>query len=418
MPSWLFRALRKLRNTAVADWIARPELPRAALLRLAEIFRQRHGDLWWSQFLAAPATPEALRALSAARRAYTAGRYAEAGAAAARAEAEFSRLGNSPGRRWAQWESISASLRGDDQNRCGVLLAGFGESAAALSYRWLAGQSRLDDITCRSLFRRPSLTDRAQAFETAGKSGFEALSLRALAFLTEPPVGAESPARVWNWGFEGLARARLSLVSTYRIHHFCWSLAELGRIAGYHHASVFLAREREILDSERDSYLAALEAEAGHKEAAERLIARHRPSSQAIANRYRYEQQIDWAQAELGVGNAGAAAQRLSTIASPDREKLDLLDRSDLLNTEGKALLRLGKYDEAAARFEQSISLNRPILSSSSRSDVLERSSVARFYGKAIVDSVKPGSAWGVPRGRRSPHGVDSAMCGLPFPGL
>ena len=106
------------------------------------------------------------------------------------------------GRLYARRQRIEASHRGDHPQTCPNLLKGFDAQVNARRYRWLQAEAWLDEITCRSLLREgASLDDRAAAFQRIEAIGFEGASLRALAFLTEPQVTADSPMRVFSRGF-------------------------------------------------------------------------------------------------------------------------------------------------------------------------------------------------------------------------
>ena len=397
-------ALEIAQQQAIEDWISRRAPPREALHLLAESFAVKYGDLWWRDFLSSRHSAEGLRLLSRAQSSYEAGQYQAAGDVAAEAEREFARIGNTAGRLYARRQRIEASHRGDHPQTCPNLLKGFDAQVNARRYRWLQAEAWLDEITCRSLLRQgASLDDRAVALQRIEAIGFEGASLRALAFLTEPQVTADSPMRVFSRGFEGLKRFWGGAVPDYRLHHFCWSLAEAAGVAAEPRAAVLLMRESALnLRNERDpglsamvvGDLAAAEAAAGlHAQAASHLRELDRTTSLGdphAPSKYVYEIERDHAKAELAEGKLTPAISRLYSLQNVGRAAYSNaplkppndLDRADILNTLGTALLRQGRLQEASLQFRALIDMNKRILSSSSSQ--LERDSLTNLYGSAF----------------------------------
>lgn len=387
-------ALETAQEAAIEDWIARDAPPEAALRLLAREFEQRHGDVWWRDFLSRPVSKEALRMLSESARAYRAGRFADAERFGVSAEEAFARLGNPAGRLRARFQRITASHRGDDPSRCPDLINGFAEEARHRSWKWLLASSWLDGITCRNLlYRGASLEDREKVLHESDAMGFEGVSLRALAFLTEPQVTAGSPLRVWGRGFEGLNRLWASLASDYRLHHFLWCLSEIARISDEPEAAVLLRRESaRHLEGEADpglraiviGDLAASESRVGlFSNAAAHLGQAATATAEnvsALPDRYTYEIEDQLAQAEIAAGKAEAAIQRLNHVLASGtlRRPPGDMERAELVETLGSAFLQAKHYGEARQRFEESIAINRGILDAPG--EQLERESVQRLY--------------------------------------
>ena len=239
-------ALELMQQAAIEKWLAAPVLADSKLDLIEKRFSTRN-DLWWRDFLRSPSSLQARILLSQAAAANVAGKNAQAEVAAAQAEIAYVKLGNPAGRLRARWERIVASHRGDHTETCPALLEGFSAETKKRSYRWLEAQGWLDAITCRNLLREGvSLSDRRTALAKIQGLGFEGLTLRALAFLTEPDVSSESPMTVWRDSLDGISRYWASVLPAYRLHHFCWSLAKTAQITGQYEAAVFAFQESSL----------------------------------------------------------------------------------------------------------------------------------------------------------------------------
>jgi len=391
-------ALEAAQQAAIVNWMVRNPRHGGAERLLANEFERRHQDLWWRDFLAAPASAEALHLLSDSQRAYDSGRFADAETFGSAAEAAFERLGNPAGRWRARWQRIVSSHRGDDTSTCPALLNGFETEARNRSWQWLLAQYWLDEITCRNLlYLGSSLDDRERVLEKTEKIGFEGVTLRALAFLTEPQVAAGSPLRIWTRGFEGMSRFWTSLAPDYRLHHLAWCLSEVARMAEEPQTAVLLARESELnagaeedpgLRAEVLGDLALAESRAGlyvgsvaHFNEAARLASN---AASGIPDKYMYDVEDDRAQADIVAGRPEAAIDSLNQaigIEAGHRDPSDM-GRARLVNTLGMALLRAKRYDEASMRFEESLAINRRILTLPKAQ--LERESLRHLYEAAF----------------------------------
>ncbi len=387
-------ALEAAQQTAITDWIVRDTRPDAAQQLLSEEFVRRHQDLWWHDFLDAPVSAQSLRLLSESQRAYDAGHFAEAERQGAAAEAAFVQLRNPAGRIRARWQRIVSSHRGDQPATCPSLLKGFEAEAQQHSWKWLLAQYWLDEITCRNLlYLGTSLQDRETAFGRIEKMGFEGVSLRALAFLTEPQVASGSPLRIWTRGFSGLTRFWASFVPEYRLHHLAWCLAEAARMAEEPEAAVLLERESVLnlgdnpdhgLRAQVLGFLAVAESRAGlHASSAAHFSEAGLPGSDGDAglpDKYFYNLENSHAQADIQAGKSQSAAARLAVVmgAHSGRTPPSDMSRAMLANTRGLALLRGGRYTEASAQFGESLAINRRILARPDQQ--LERESVRLLY--------------------------------------
>lgn len=385
--------------------LASPELDLAAARRLGDLFAG-HGDLWWKDFLEHPLPAEPLDHLRTAIKAYEGGDFASAGRLGAMAERAFSLARNRAGRLRARWERIRASHRGDNPEECKELAAGFERETAALRYEWLSSEGRLDVITCRTVMAEgPTAEQRRTAEKEFRKLGFEGLQLRALAFVTEPEVGAESPSDVWTHARDGLRRVWEAAVPAYRIYHFCYSLSDNARRSGLAGASVLLLRE-SLLNAAAEKNpgvvvsvtadLAGAAAEASEPGVSGRLLADARnhldqPNSHIIGRvRIQVESQI--ARIAIASGRAHDASSRIEALLNPFREGaipagLNPVEEAGLLNLDGTALLIQNDYNMAAQRFKSVLAIyERMITTGGSPHD---RESLKKLYETAFRGEVE-----------------------------
>lgn len=400
-------ALEVRQQEAIRTWIGQLEPPMPALRQMAALFLDRHGDRWWSDFLKGPVATEAWRLLSQAHEANSLGDHARAEALGTAAETMFRKEKNDAGRMWARRVRIEASHRGDAVQHCPGLLQGFEEEAARRGYEWLRAQTPLDVITCRTAsLAGASLADRERAAVRVAGAGFEGAALRALAFLTEPWVMADSPVRTWARGREVMRRYALSAVPGYRAYHVCWDLAEAARIAGADFAARVLLEEAaaELEDNENlslraavQSDIAAVNARLGlHDEAsqqlreAERLLAGSEPNA---AMKYRFQIGIERA---LGALSNGRADDALSQLRAVENHRIPEQDRADYLNAFGLTMLALGRFGEAESRFRELLRMTAPI--TNAVPSPIEQNSMSRLY-----DASQRGLAEAELRGTKDP---------------
>ena len=387
-------ALEVMQREALQNWVLREPPPREALDFLASEFA-KHKDNWWRDFLSVPPDRHANELLSQALSANVEGRYQDTEMAAEQAEAAFQRAGNVAGRLRARRERLEASHRGDSTKICPQLLQGVMREVAARSYRWVAGQITLDEITCRAIdLQGASLDDRIRGFQQIDKTGFEGIALRALAFLSEPSVSAGSPVTAWTRASEGLPRFWNSVERGYRGFHFCWNLAEASRLAGYMDGSRILLREGTLDYSEDPNlgmranvlaYLAVAEARTGHHQAAASAFAEaHALSKNARAERYSYQIQFLQASAESLAGRPASALALLDAAEAESQATAapNQWDRADFLNQKGTVLLQLKRYREAEDTFQQLVAVQGAMLRG--RRSATVRNATTRRYESAF----------------------------------
>ena len=426
--------LEVAQQAAVERWISMTPQPRAALGKIAKEFKEKHGDLWWTDFLAQPSTPDALRLLSRAEAANGEGKHAEAQKVGAEAEAAFRKLGNDAGRLRARWEQISASRTGDRVRECPDLLRGFDADSGYRAYHWMQATSWLESITCQVIIDKGgAFDDSERAYENISRMNFEGISLRALAFLAEPYSSSRIPQRAWNWGTAGLHRYWVSSLAAYRVESFAWSLAEVSGTMGSRNSAVAAMREA-VANSEASldhafnadliGFLAASEAKAGLFNLAEHYLSlasteweRSAPGRpKKLGTRLEIERantRLDAGQGIAAVGALEKLLERNSTTTSGDE-----VARADLLNALGLGLLRLGRYADAASRFSESIACYSLVLST--LSDRSQRESVTEWYASAFrglteariksgASESKALASWQAFRRARGPGGVPDA---------
>ena len=386
-------ALEIVQQEAILRWIGLPSPPRAQLAILAARFARDHQDSWWRDFLHSPLDRVAAGLLSEAATANTRGDYGSAEQAASQAEIAFTRLGNAAGRLRSRWERIEASHRGDNPAICANLMNGFERETSKRSYSWLHAQGVLDGITCRTLqIKGASLKERLDALQEIEPLGFEGITLRAMAFLSEPWVSAESPLTAWRQTSRGLSRFWSSVLPGYRAYHFCWNLAEASRLSGDDNASRLLLEEASLNLSDEPnrglrasvlSDLAVAEARLGRYRFASAELSRASEfQAHSGSERYLFEVEIQKANADLWEGRPEAALVRLKNLQDHPTAEPNEMDRADWLNAMGTALLRLGRYPDAEDSFWELLDLHSAILGRAGNER--EDESILRMYDAAV----------------------------------
>src|SRR5262249_38160395 len=124
--------------------------PARALLILAELMQQQHGDTWWKDFLRATAGRDvaAVRALSRPVVADQNDMHVQSLQESRAAAAIFSRSRNLPGELMARFQEIYALQRSLAGSDCLQKANKLWTSLSGTSYRWLQGQVALERGTC------------------------------------------------------------------------------------------------------------------------------------------------------------------------------------------------------------------------------------------------------------------------------
>jgi tetratricopeptide (TPR) repeat protein len=381
---------------AVENWIALEPRPEQPLRAIADAFERQFGDLWWRDYLSQPRSAAGTRLLRGAYEAYLHGRFAEAGETARQAEAEFARAGNHAGRLRAREERVRASHRGDHPQSCEELMNGFAGEVTRRSYKWLETLNSLDEITCRNTLGKGGAFN---GIETVARRveeiGFPGMGSFVTAALTAADETLATPLRGWQrliGGFEGFRKAYLADV---RLRNLSFNLANLAAPAGQTGAAWLAHRESALhLDSEHDPGM--ISQAMGDLSLAESAVGLYADSvregdlgAQAagrgggIPAKHWFRLETSRAWGELDSGRAEQALRRVTALEREGRygELPNDQARADAEKVAGLALLRLGRYNDAAVRFQAVLDIHRRDIGESGR---VEKESRQRLQDAAI----------------------------------
>ncbi|HEV3041295.1 MAG TPA: CHAT domain-containing tetratricopeptide repeat protein, partial [Candidatus Angelobacter sp.] len=352
---------------------------RAALEHLAAALKTARQDQWLSDMLKAPSSPDnsaALKLLGNSRKASFEGKLGPTAKAASKAESLFSRLGNQAGMLRARLENVHSQVRHWNSKRCMEMLAGIGPTAAKKHYVWIEAQAWLEEVTCKTETRKAEVaSEREQAYEWIKKTGYEALTLRALSFLTEDIASFDSRLTIWKRGHEGLKDFWNTPMRPERGFTFYYTLASSAQTAGDHQAAVALFEEGiRLLEQTGNqqsvaltlAYLGAWQWQAGSHEEAVRSFDRmedlFRQLDKAETQESFVEAETIRAKTEMEAGNSGQALSRLGALTG-NRPfpylKVKPMHRRRLLPAYGDAYLQQGKLRLAAKCYNRIIDESR-----------------------------------------------------------
>jgi CHAT domain-containing protein len=160
---------------------------RTALVALAQVLKDRHGDLWLADLLSRTHRADvgsAVTLLAAAVRANGNGDYAKGRASAHDAALGFRRLGNLAGELRAKAEEVYSDHLLYDGNSCINLVSNVRHQARQYGYAWLEAQMSLEAANCEDLVGElgKERTDIDLGTKLANDHEYPGLFLRGLGF--------------------------------------------------------------------------------------------------------------------------------------------------------------------------------------------------------------------------------------------
>ncbi len=254
--SWLPQAFPEVRTNGDAH-------AAQALFFLADLTSQQHGDRWLADLLggfSAPHFPQAAAALARALQANDAGNYDVSRQQADLAEQRFRASGNTAGTLRAQFEQTFAdqiSRRGEECRR---------QASAAMmeserhSYSWLQIQLGLEESVCSGLMGDLGAHEKSahQAQSRAQQSGYGALYLRALGFVSEGKFSTGDRAGGWKLVGSGLERYWSGHFPVMRGYNLYYEVSYAAEAAGQANLEVAIWREAvAMIDANEDLLLRA-----------------------------------------------------------------------------------------------------------------------------------------------------------------
>jgi CHAT domain-containing protein len=375
-------------STAVESWLPGMDdssASRQALNELGNILLSYHHDRWLLDVMGAKPSArmqDAFNNLAQAVRYNIKGEYQHAAAFAHEAETLFQQAGSTAGALRARIETVYSLDRRSKPEACLAALKDLGQPARRRGYTWIAAQAWLEEITCRTRTRHEDVIKlRKDAYEwIAVYTRYEGLRLRALGFMTEEYVSADSRLTLWQRGEYGLRSFWSTPLPALRGYSLYVTLAQSASDAGHQEAAAALLRESALLMEQPGknalralvlSYLGVSQLKAGEDAAAKETFAevdeeyKGLDAAETVDSRRQSEAIED--EALIATGHPEEALARLQPLIQglqwPYRELIPNI-RRQLLPALGDAYLARGQFAEACRNYRQSLTEVRDSLQS------------------------------------------------------
>ncbi len=377
---WLPEAFPRERREVTEDYV---KSIRKSLQFLAEISKTDHGDGWLGDLLLHSQTnrfPDAISSLSGSLRSIDQGDFAVAERDAREAWRLFQADSNKPGTLRAGTERIYALHLSQEGVACSKLAASVEAELLHEEYAWLRGQVSIEHAICRSITGE---LDKAResyekALETAEKSSYGALYLRALLGISDLDSVTGNTASAWHLDLKGLSLfwdGNYPAMRGYSIYTDFDTLAASAHLWNLQVAAVQQAintlgpDKNELLRAMIHSRLASAAMLAGkgelarkESEEAKRLF-RSAPQTEAIRNN-QIETEIWSARLDLDRGQSASAIQRLTAWQREIPRISNNYTAINFYQTLGSAQARLGERTKAEESLQTAITLSEQSLRS------------------------------------------------------
>lgn len=407
---------------AIGTWLMDPARFALPLDRLSRHLRDELHDPWLTALLSrSPA--EAKTALSTVFTAHRAGRH---GDALKLALAATLRASDEPASLAIRVELAMAQSRAGNPLVCLATINGVRERAARLSYRWLENRAWIEELNCKTQARTVDvMEERLAAARQIAKSGYEGLSLRAQAVLTDPFRSLTTSAEAWQDAHRLLHQYWQGLYAQPAAVTFYVSQALASNLMGQPKTSALLIGEavdamgdhpNRKLRADLWSDLADSELRHGRFAPAAqfyRLASEVLPDSDD-ARRFRLLAKVSQVSADVEQGRSANASTLLRNIeqeAPFPYQRFEYLDRLRLLPAMGSILLKMGRQAEALRHYEVAVNECRErmklVKDRAQRQALLRESEDAwRGMARAQIKSGNTNAAlryWQLFRGGRDP---------------
>jgi CHAT domain-containing protein len=369
-------------GAAVEHWL--PEMfdspaSKLALEHLGSMLLADHHDRWLLDVMKMkPSTGarDAFKSLAFAVRSNVKGEYIHAAELAQESEIFFLHSHNAAGALRAQLEIIYSLDRRSQSKACVSDLKKVLSIAEHRGYMWIEAQARLEDITCRTRTREENvINSRKEVYDwITAKTGYAGLRLRAIGFMTEEYVSADSRLTLWRRGERGLRAFWSQPLPALRGYSLYYTLADSAHQTGNQNTAVALLREGALLIKEQDavylhagmlSYLGVRELEAKLFSEAEASFAAMREEFARLDPQetvgFKEEHEVIHATALISNGHPAEGLARLQQMTAPFQWPYNELIgdvRRPLFPALGNAYLALNRLQEACSSYSQSITEN------------------------------------------------------------
>jgi CHAT domain-containing protein len=370
-------------GAAIETWLPQmydSRVSKLALERLGSILSSDHHDRWLQDVLKTKPSNkarDAFRNLALSADANLKGEHLRAAALAQNAEEAFIATNNIAGMLRTRIEMAYSLDRRSQPDDCLSALEGIRSDAAHRRYTWIEAQARLEEITCRTRKRQEDVIKlRREAHDwITTQTGYEGLRLRALGFMNEEYVSADSRLALWRRGEQGLRSFWSHSLPALRGYSLYSTLATAAHNAGDREAAMALLREGTLLLNGTNiiairalllSGLGSWQLESGLIREAdstfEQMKSAFRLLDPAEGAGFRQEADITYAQALIRSGRIPeglALLQRFTNGLPWPYSQLDSNVRRALLPVLGNVYLGLNDLQDACKHYLQAIVENQ-----------------------------------------------------------
>ena len=366
-------------NTAIESLLPQMQSSPASRLPLKNLGQELlalHHDRWLLDVMGerpSAGQEKAFQDLSRAVRSNLKGEYRSAARFAHKAESLFRQSNNLAGALRSRIETVYSLDRRFLSSACLSALKDVRPSAERHGYMWIAAQAWLEEITCHTRTRKEDvILAQQEAYEwITTHTGYEGLALRALGFMTEEYVSAESRLTLWRRDEQGLRSFWSKPLPALRGYSFYYTLADSARQTGKRNAAVALLRESTLMTKDQGytairamllSYLGVSQLEAGLDRAAKETYAEvdtefNKLNARETKN-LKMQSEAIYAEALISSGHPDEGLAQLEQVTKglrwPFKELVPNI-RMPLLPALGDAYLALNNLAKACQNYERSI---------------------------------------------------------------
>ncbi len=390
-------------DIAVSEWMPRrfdePSYERA-LESLAVLFKDRHGDRWLADALAAGRGDRLSRGIAALAEAAKANQADESEKAlrmSGDAVIQLKAAGDAAGALRAEAEQVYALHRTFRPAECVAQADRVEREAAARQYRWIRGQVLLERGICRGYLTDWGSADRdmLRSRRLVREAGYKILELRADGIVAGTRTLSGNLLISWVESLDALGRFWSGSYPGIRAHQVYFNLGLAAEAVGLPNAAHVFVRAgvsaiaetpHRLLEGMGRARLARLAEATGRSreaaaeyERASGLFARLEPTK--TVREHRLYADLDRVEAELAAISPETTLERLNVLHGQALETQSLLVQLKLHQAYGEARRRAGRASEAETSYRAAIELIEQRRDSLGGFD--ERSAAAQAGGKS-----------------------------------
>jgi CHAT domain-containing protein len=351
------------------------ESARQAATRLAEVLKDRHGDLWLSDLLAEPQSPALVAGVQELVLAMNEGvknHFEASTAAAVLAQSYFQTARCSSGILRSRLQQIYGLQRSLQSRRCVDAAKGLTDELRKKQYAWMEGRSLLEQSACWNQAGDKDLAGLAaeRALQAAEHANYPRLALRALAFSGSFATRRGDFATSWALARRGLVKYWANIGSPRQVLGFYSDLVFVSDLQGQGYLAYALSREAAEIGSMTEPLAEATERFRMARLASSTGQGVIASLQFALADRlfsvlpvdktmtaYRASAQTALARLEIGRGRSDLALQRLrlvkSAVTETDSYNIPLAYYSAL----GEAEYKIGSINSAAEALQNAVGI-------------------------------------------------------------